>query len=179
MANYVCMYIIRQTSFWQISTVVHVVSCIRVFLIWTLANGDLQEGTSVKLLVIYWVIYIIAHYNPSARIIDLVSHKTYVVCVNVIYKWRDLQFKVDSKKTWFWETFHGNIYLLSEFLSESCWKEIAEELLLVFWFDVWPGARTLALRLISQHNYGDFSWFCQITVDELGEQALELLATGS
>ena len=26
--------------------------------------------------------YIIGHYNPSVRIIDLVSHITYVVCVN-------------------------------------------------------------------------------------------------
>ena len=37
--------------------------------------------------------YIIAHYNPLVRIIDLVSHTTYVVCVNFIYK-----FKVDSKR---------------------------------------------------------------------------------
>ena len=36
------------------------------------------------------------HYNPSVRIIDLVSHTTYIVCVNFIHKWRDLQFKVDS-----------------------------------------------------------------------------------
>ena len=36
--------------------------------------------------------YIIGHYNPSVRIIDLVSHTTYVVCVNFIHKWRDLQF---------------------------------------------------------------------------------------
>ena len=36
--------------------------------------------------------YIIGHYNPSIRIIDLVSHTTYVVCVNFIHKWRDLQF---------------------------------------------------------------------------------------
>ena len=50
--------------------------------------------------------YIIGHYNPSVRVIDLVSHKTYVVCVNFLHKWRDLQFKVDSKR--FWETFHGN-----------------------------------------------------------------------
>ena len=28
--------------------------------------------------------YIIGHYNPSFRIIDLVSHATYVVCVNFI-----------------------------------------------------------------------------------------------
>ena len=39
------------------------------------------------------------HYNPSVRIIDLVSHNTYVVCVNFIHKWRDLQFKVDFENT--------------------------------------------------------------------------------
>ena len=37
---------------------------------------------------------LIGHYNPSARIIDLVSYNTYVVCVNSIHKWRDLQFNV-------------------------------------------------------------------------------------
>ena len=38
------------------------------------------------------------HYNSSVRIIALVSHTTYVVCVNFIHKWRDLQFKVDSER---------------------------------------------------------------------------------
>ena len=52
--------------------------------------------------------YIIGYYNPSVRIIDLVSHTTYVVCVNFIHKWRDLLFKVDSERQIFWETFHGN-----------------------------------------------------------------------
>ena len=41
--------------------------------------------------------YIIGHYNLSVRIIDLVSHNTYVVCVNFIHKWQELQFKVDSE----------------------------------------------------------------------------------
>ena len=42
----------------------------------------------------------------------------------------------------------------SEFLPEIYWEEIAEELLFVFRFDVWPGTRTLAFRLVSQHtNY--------------------------
>ena len=91
--------------------------------------------------------YIIGHYNPSVTIIDLVSHTTYVVCVNFTYKRRDLQFKVDSERQIFWETFHGNFYLLSEFLSE-----MAEEILFVFSFDVWPGIRTLVCRLISQHT---------------------------
>ena len=53
--------------------------------------------------------YIIGHYNPAVMIIDLVSHITYVVCVNFIHKWRDLQFKVDSERKIFRETFH---YLL-------------------------------------------------------------------
>ena len=29
--------------------------------------------------------YIIGHYNPSVRIIDLVSHTTYAVCINFLY----------------------------------------------------------------------------------------------
>ena len=70
--------------------------------------------------------YIIGHYNPSVRIIDLVSHLIYVV-------WR-------------------NFYLLSEFLSKTCWEEIAEEIVFLFCFHVWPDARTLALRIISHHT---------------------------
>ena len=30
------------------------------------------------------------------------------MCVNFIHKWRDLQFKVDSERQIFWETFRGN-----------------------------------------------------------------------
>ena len=30
--------------------------------------------------------YIIGHYKPSVRIIDLVTHTTYIVCVNFIHK---------------------------------------------------------------------------------------------
>ena len=42
-----------------------------------------------------WDTYIIGHYNPSVRIIDLVSHTTLCcVCVNFMRKLRDLQFKV-------------------------------------------------------------------------------------
>ena len=63
--------------------------------------------------------YIFGHYNPSVRIIDLVSYTTYVVCVNFVHKWRYIQFKV------------------------------AEQILFVCRFDVWPGTRTLAFRLIS------------------------------
>ena len=63
--------------------------------------------------------------------IDLVSHTTYVVCVNFIHKWRNLQLKVDSEQQIFWETFHVQFYLLSELLPEICWEEIAEKILFV------------------------------------------------
>ena len=63
--------------------------------------------------------YIIGHYNPSVSIIDLVSHTTYVVCVNFIHKWRDLQFKVDSERQIFWETFHGNFIYSQSFCKKS------------------------------------------------------------
>ena len=48
---------------------------------------------------------IIDHYNPSVRIIDLASHTTYVVCVNFIHNWWDLQFKVDSERQIFEKLF--------------------------------------------------------------------------
>ena len=74
------------------------------------------------------------------------------MCVNFIHKRRDLQLKVESERQIFWETFHGYFIFLSELLPEICWEEIGEEVLFVFDFDVWPGARTLTLRLISQHT---------------------------
>ena len=36
--------------------------------------------------------------QPFSQDIDLVSHTIYVVCVNFIHKWWDLQFKVDSER---------------------------------------------------------------------------------
>ena len=53
--------------------------------------------------------YIIGHYNPSVRITGLVSHTTYVVCVNFIHKWRDLQFKVDSERHIFLRNFSWHL----------------------------------------------------------------------
>ena len=63
--------------------------------------------------------YMISHYNLSVRIIDLVSHTTYFMCVNFIYKWRDLEFKVDSERQIFWETFHGNFIYSQSFCQKS------------------------------------------------------------
>ena len=49
-------------------------------------------------IVFYIVMYLIGHHNRSIRIIDLVSHITYVVCVNFIDKCQDLQFKINSER---------------------------------------------------------------------------------
>ena len=35
--------------------------------------------------------YIIGHYNPSFRIIDLASHTAHVLCVHFIREWRDFR----------------------------------------------------------------------------------------
>ena len=59
--------------------------------------------------------YIIGHYNPSVRIIDLVSHTTSVVCVNFIHEWRDLQFKVDSEQQIFEKLFMAILFSLRVF----------------------------------------------------------------
>ena len=71
-----------------------------------------------------------------------------MLCVLFLYiSGGTYSFKVDSEQQIFWETFHGNFILLSEFLPEIRWEEIADEILFVFCFDVWPGSQTLAIYL--------------------------------
>ena len=78
--------------------------------------------------------YIIGHYNPSARITNQLLTPL-MLCVNFIREWRDLQFKVDSERQIFCETFHDNFNLLSEFLPELYRSNIFIE----FRCDVVPG----------------------------------------
>ena len=120
-------------------------------------NPDLKPNESRK-----WFIHsIIDHYNPSVRIIDLVSHTTCVVYVNYVHKWWELQFNVNSAWQIFEKLFHDSFYLLSEFLLEICWEEIAEEILFVFFFfwclawDSNPGF-TYNKRTHYLLDYGDF-----------------------
>ena len=67
------------------------------------------SSQSLQLLQEIKYTYIIGHYNPSVRIIDLVSHTTYVVCVNFMHKWRGLQFKVDSEQQIFLRNFSWHL----------------------------------------------------------------------
>ena len=60
---------------------------------------------------------------------DLASHITYVVWVNFMHKWRDLQFKVDSERQIFEKLFHGNHFIYSpSFLPQICWEKVAEKI---------------------------------------------------
>ena len=45
----------------------------------------------------------------------LASHTTYVVCINFIHKWRDLQFKVDSVDRFFEKPFMAILFTLRVF----------------------------------------------------------------
>ena len=65
---------------------------------------EVQNNIFNKILVNIHT-YIIGHYNPSVRIIDLVSPTTYFVCVNFIHNWQDLQFNVDSERQIFLRNF--------------------------------------------------------------------------
>ena len=95
--------------------------------------------------------YIICHYNLSVRIIDLVSYTTYVVCFNFICKWRNLLFNVDSEWQIVLRNFSWLIFIYSKsFCQKSVEKQSPKKYFFVFCFDVSPGARTLALSLISQ-----------------------------
>ena len=99
-----------------------------------LINGftlGFRKGRLV-LLYIHTYIYIIGHYNPSVRIIGLVSHITYVVYVNFIHKWWYPEFKVDSKRQIFWEHFHSNFINSQSFCQKSAERKSPKKYFLYF-----------------------------------------------
>ena len=94
--------------------------------------------------------------QPFSRDYGLASHQTtHVVCVNFIRERRDLQFNVDSERQIFEKLFSWQFYLLSEFLPEICWEEVAEEIFFfIFHFlDDWPGIRTQAFASNKPTHY--------------------------
>ena len=64
--------------------------------------------------------YIIGHYNPSVRIIDLVSHTTYVVCVNFLYISGGTYSLKLTPNDRFEKLFHGNFIYSQSFWPEIC-----------------------------------------------------------
>ena len=45
-----------------------------------------------------------------------------------VYEWWNLQFKIDSKRQVIEKLFKAILHLLSEFLPDICWEEVAEEI---------------------------------------------------
>ena len=83
--------------------------------------------------------------KPFSHYYDLVSHSTHVVCVYFINADYD-----------FWGTFNGNFSLLSGFLPEICWEEVADRKFfhISFWLEtfdlgVWTEASLLRASLQS------------------------------
>ena len=83
------------------------------------------------------------------RIIDIVSHITYVGCVNFIHNGGAYSLKSTPNDTFF---LMAHLITLRVFASNLLRVNCRRKMFFVFYFDVWPGARTVALRLISQHT---------------------------
>ena len=109
----------------------------------------------IILLICYITLFLDIWYHtyiigPLDRIINLVSHTTYAVGVNFMQKSQGLQFNVGSVRQIFFEKLFLALLFTLRVFARNLREEIAEEILFKFYFDVWPGARTLALHLISQ-----------------------------
>ena len=87
--------------------------------------------------------YTIGHYNPSVRIIVLVSHATYDVCVNFIDNWRDLQFKE--------KLFMAILVYSKNFCQKSAEKKLPKKDFLYLVLMSGFGLEPWLFRLIRQH----------------------------
>ena len=112
-----------------------------------------NECHLLRNIYVYIHTYLMGHYNPSVGIINLASHTTYLLSINFIHNRRGTYSLKSTPNDRFFEKLFMAIFICNpEFLPEICWDEIAEEeILFAFCFDVWPGAWTRVLRLISQY----------------------------
>ena len=97
--------------------------------------NDSEEGFGLQF---GGVIFYIGYYNPSVWIIELVSHTTYVVCVNCIYRWRDLHFKVGSEQQIFEKLFMAILFNLRAF-ARNLLREYRRRntFCILFWYLAW------------------------------------------
>ena len=98
---------------------------------------------------IHTYIHVIGHYNPSIRITDIVSHTTYVVCVNFIPK-----FKVDSERQ---KLFMAILFALRHLLKGN---RLRNTFRILFWCLAWgsnPGFTSNKPTHYYLLELGDFS----------------------
>ena len=89
--------------------------------------------TNQKTTTVYPIIYI---HNWSLQSFsqdyDLASHTTYVVCINFIHKWRDLQFKFDFERQIFEKILHGDFIDFHSFRQKSAERKSLKKYLHIF-----------------------------------------------
>ena len=73
--------------------------------------------------------------QPISKDHGLVSHTTYVMCVNFICEWGDLQFKVDSERQIFEKLFHGRFIYSQSFSQKSAERKSPKKYFSYFIFD--------------------------------------------
>ena len=102
--------------------------------------------------------------QPFSQAYNLVSHTTYVACVNFIHEWPDLQFKFVSERQIFEEIFMAMLFIFRVFSRNLLRGSLRRNIFFIFRFDVWSGLWTMTLSLISQHTtwlWGHFIFYFQ------------------
>ena len=99
----------------------------------------------------YIYIYIIGHYNSSVKIIDLVSHTTYVVHVDFIHKWQTTDSLKSTPNDRVFEKLFIAILFTLRLFARNLLRGNRRRNTFRISFEVWPGTRTLTFCLISQH----------------------------
>ena len=95
--------------------------------------------------------YIICHCNPSVRIIDLVSRTTYIVWYWLYIRDGTYGLKATPNDRCFEQHFMAILFTFRDF-ARNLLRGSRRRKIFVFYFNVWPGALTVPLRLISQHT---------------------------
>ena len=89
-----------------------------IYLMKDLPFSKMREDANVVSLRVHT--NIIDHYNSSIRIIDLVSHTNYVVCVLILYiSCGTYSFKVDSERQIFLRNFSWQFYFHTQSFSQK------------------------------------------------------------
>ena len=107
--------------------------------------------------------YIIGHYNPSVKIIDLVSHTTRVVCVNFIHKWRGTYSLLLTPATdSFEKLFLVILFTLRDFSrSRLRGNRQRNNICILFWCLAWGSNPGFMSHKPTHYllDYGDFGYF--------------------
>ena len=82
-------------------------------------GNKLSTTSPEKNVHTYICTYIIGHYNPSVRIMDLVPCTTYVMCFNFIHKWT-YNLKSIKNNRFYEKLFMAILFAGRVFLPEIC-----------------------------------------------------------